>query len=460
MKYLAYLLVFILSTPALAVIDVSNSNFSTSVSSSSVTDTQVTIWGGVSGTTTNDGTAVRSSCAVGGGSLEDCNKRQVGDGVLIRVTFTSDSEINNGTAFIRKSDETTNLGFATYTKGQTVTVQVAWSQLCENMSGTDSTCATTASGDFLIGVQDSTDTAVTDTIPMKAYLIATKVHSPTCSSAGTDGEINVGIIDYSAYMGDEKVYFPGDDSPLQAQPPIEFCAENDGSVATPIGGEIVKVVAFYSLDNLADISSASKSKTMDIDGDYPAADLDPGFIEKFDNEVAVFTRLAVQDAAGNIMGITPTADQEAAAPSCPGINKDTSTDAQIFECKYSTFPLEVAGLLAEDVNCFIATATFGSNMHDKVKDLRAFRTKILLKSKPGVWLVKKYYKWGSYGSQFIVNSPTLKKITRIALLPAWLFAAISLKIGFWLTTLLTLLLSFSLFLFSKKLFNTKRGALS
>lgn len=458
MKYLAYLLIFILSTPALAVIDVTNSNFSTSTSNSSVTDTQVTIWGGVSGTSTNDGTAVTDSCTIPSGSLDDCNPRQVGDDVLVRVTFTSNSEIANGTAFIRKSDQTTNLGFATYTKGQTVTVQVSWSQLCENMSGKDSTCATTASGDFLIGVQDSADAATTDTIPLKAYLIATKVHSPTCSSSGTDGEINVGIIDYSAYMGDEKVYFPGPDNPAQANPPIEFCTESNGSVNTPDGGDIVKVVAFYSLDNLADINSASKSKTMDIDGEYPA-DLDPGFIEKFDNDVAVFTRLAIQDQAGNIMGITPTDDQIAAAPSCPGIAKG-DPDADIFACKYSTFPLEVAGLLAEDVNCFIATATFGSSMHETVKDFRAFRSKILLKSKFGSWLNKKYYKWGSYASHFIVKSPTLKKISRVALQPVWLFAVVSLKIGFWLTSLLTLLMGLSLFLLTKELFKTKRGALS
>ncbi len=452
MKNLAYILILLFSTQALAVIDLKSNNFSTSTSNSSVVNGTVTIWGGTAGGTSNGGATIANSCLAA--NFDDCNRRQVGENVEISLTFSSDQDIS-GTAFIKNSEGTV-IKSESYTSGQTVTLEFEWGDLCASMSKLDAQCdpETPSSdlsdtADFTFGVEDGSET--TDSLALKAYLINTQVN-PNSDNSNTDF-LNAGIVDFTAFMGDKKVYFPSVNVPV----PLELFPED----RLPSGGSIVGIVAFYNQTSIETVNSASSSQLLSFDnGDYPkdsddaAPDLDPGFIEGFANETPVFTRVALQDEAGNILGITPTSTSPCAA----GNESSDPLSEIISNCQYSTVPLEVAGLLSEDVNCFIATATFGSSMDSTVKDFRAFRSQVLLKTKWGKWFVKKYYKWGSYASHFIVESPTLKKLSRIALQPAWLFAVVSLKIGFGFTLLLMLFLGTTLMLLIKRLM--QRGAYS
>lgn len=67
--------------------------------------------------------------------------------------------------------------------------------------------------------------------------------------------------------------------------------------------------------------------------------------------------------------------------------------------------------------CFIATAAYGSYMHDDVMILRRFRDKILLKSSIGRKFVEHYYQHSPYFAKKISNSESLKMISRTALYP-------------------------------------------
>jgi len=92
-------------------------------------------------------------------------------------------------------------------------------------------------------------------------------------------------------------------------------------------------------------------------------------------------------------------------------------------------PENVLGLLEEDVNCFVATASYGSPLHEKVITFKQFRDQFLIKSALGRRFIYFYYKQGPKLAQFISKSESLKAISRAILWPAWGVAWLSLKIG-------------------------------
>lgn len=67
--------------------------------------------------------------------------------------------------------------------------------------------------------------------------------------------------------------------------------------------------------------------------------------------------------------------------------------------------------------CFVATAAFGSPLHQKVIVLKNFRDQVLLKNKWGKEFVHWYYRHSPPWAQVISKSETLKILTRTALYP-------------------------------------------
>ncbi len=65
-----------------------------------------------------------------------------------------------------------------------------------------------------------------------------------------------------------------------------------------------------------------------------------------------------------------------------------------------------------DVRCFIATAAYGSPLHDRLKLFRKFRDQVLMDSAPGRALVELYYRWSPPLAAWIAAHPSAKEVTR------------------------------------------------
>jgi hypothetical protein len=76
--------------------------------------------------------------------------------------------------------------------------------------------------------------------------------------------------------------------------------------------------------------------------------------------------------------------------------------------------------------CFIATAAYGSPLHDDVKHLKDFRDEVLMKIPGGKSLVEQYYRRSPPAARAVESSSLLRGLVRGALVPAVLLARASL----------------------------------
>jgi len=77
------------------------------------------------------------------------------------------------------------------------------------------------------------------------------------------------------------------------------------------------------------------------------------------------------------------------------------------------------------LQCFIATAAYGTPMAEEIGILRKFRDEYLLTNPVGTTLVEFYYRVSPPIAQFITEHPSLKPIVRASLLPAVALSAVA-----------------------------------
>lgn len=358
-------------------------------------------------------------------SLEVCNTDRIYDNLRLTIQFSSDSQ--DGEPFIRPSDSSTDLSTVTKSgvegKGGVHFVTVEWREVCIKLNTSDGITGcdgATSSFNFAesltVGVESDAET------------IDVKVHDPD-PTGGTDADTisycedtNIkgeGICDFTAYPGDGKVF-------------ITDLGRTSGFPS--VGNIKVEALRFF-IQNENDLNDFINSPSESVepadllveaktDGSVSTTSK---IIDRLENGTKYFFRVAAVDQAQNVFGFT---SDGAIAQYCGSPISDT--------CRFTARPDEVFGMLTEDFNCFIATASYGSSLDSRLTVLRDFRSKVLKGLPGGQAFIDFYYKNGPYAAQWIWKKPWAKSIVRVLLWPVYGFAWISLNWG--LTAAITLLL--------------------
>ena len=181
---------------------------------------------------------------------------------------------------------------------------------------------------------------------------------------------------------------------------------------------------------------------------------DTRLINDLTNGTKYYFKMAAEDQAGNVGFWTQASQDSANCRTTYGIrNQGGIADTQT--C-HIVKPDEIQALLAENINCFIATAAYGSTMASEVQTFRNFRDIFLIKKAWGRSFVQTYYHYSPKIAGFIAQHEGLRTAARFALWPVLGFASLSLKFGALNTSMLfsSLLLLCLLFI---KLYLAKRS---
>lgn len=352
-------------------------------------------------------TAATPGAAGSCGSVQccTCNTAAVTNNTIFSITFSSNSittgvpKLNIGTA---EKVSTSGTGSG----GQFVFTQT-WGEICNLLSeGTAANCDTMGpitSKTVTLSIPGTT--ADSGTFTLKLYNQTTAV-----AGAGVAGS----VMYFSVFPGDEKVYV--DD------------VEGEGSFPQSSAGLIKYVRFFISSVSLEDAYTNSNYSPADM-----AVDADGNVeqvIDGLENDIPFHFRAASVDEAGNVFNVMDDT-LLASATSETGVVSTCTTNATGgggAACKFQATPSRVLGLLTEDMNCFVATAAYGSSMDPHIQTFRDFRFKVLLPSKVGQKLNYLYYEYGPYAARFIGEHEWARTLSRTALWPVWGLSALSVKL--------------------------------
>jgi hypothetical protein len=107
----------------------------------------------------------------------------------------------------------------------------------------------------------------------------------------------------------------------------------------------------------------------------------------------------------------------------------TATDAKGYFGTSDSISVVSVGGNKTSGNCFIATAAFGSPLHPHVRTLQKFRDRYLMNNAPGRAFVQLYYQYSPPIADWIAQSPLLRTIVRLLLIPVVLFGSFMVKTG-------------------------------
>lgn len=226
-----------------------------------------------------------------------------------------------------------------------------------------------------------------------------------------------GLCFFRAYPGDQKIYV--------TEP------ESSGSFPTSSSRKYSKLRFFLSSSDILTWETAlpgTADHVIDLNLDS-SGNLSDRRIRGLENGVKYFIRVGTVDKANNVDGITSDANINSAAADCGAGPPWPVPTPGSMNCAYYAKPDEVLGLLSEDLNCFIATAAYGSQTEQYLDLLREFRFKKLVPTEWGRNFIYQYYKYGPYAAKFITEHSWLKPMARIAIWPAISFSWLVLHYG-------------------------------
>ncbi len=452
-KTLSFALLFtLLSLQASAAITNLNISGVSRFTAATSTATPI-IFGGLAGAfLCPDTSATCNNCD---GTYTQCNEARIGDSVVAKITFVS---AISGTVLVTKDDDKTEItpkssSDTSATAGQTITVELFWGDICDIDEAAVGGCSPGAgglfNGSFKVGVTKGSSREFES--GDESQKISFQVYQPdlttnSCLVANPEK----GLCDFEIKAGDEKVIIT-DRKTINSN--ASEVSEADFVVTGLINIEAVRFM--YS-----EVSFDSTSPGFDfvdllvVNKDTLSQDTITG-LKNDTNYIFSFANI---DTAGNVSYL-----MDSTSLGCAGITAATniagSSVVDITNCPYTARPQIVVGLLGEDLNCFIATAAYGTHFSAKLNTLRAFRNQFLLTNRPGLLFVKWYYKYGSQGSHYIKESSFLKILTQVLLWPLWAFSYLALNLGLIMAFILSFFSLYTLFIIAKRVRRTKRRAL-
>lgn len=391
-----------------------------------VAGTLPTIFGGYAGSAGScqsaDQYSTCNSCAGGGTELTPCNQTSIHPNLRLSITLQSSTAATfqqtprakwqfTGTANSAEDVDSSPSLIA----GQPFVVEISWSKLCERAgAGTNCNNATSAITKTLnVGIDNNNDGNLDEKVDFNfvfRYVDAssnTEKNYTPCPPGTPPSNSSDGLCDYHLTKGDEKVII------------LDYAASSYDMQTSNAAVKFNRAVFFYqeNVANGAGIRNNDANFVVDITPG--TSDEDPPTIGDkrlmgLVNGTPYCFAMGNMDQTGNISRFTPASILTSNLPS------DLA--------RICATPEIVVGLL-DDKSCFIATATFGSNMAPEVQTFREFRNRFLAPSSWGQAFIKVYYKYGPEGAEWISHSPFLKGLSLAVLWPLLMFVKLSLAWG-------------------------------
>lgn len=378
---------------------------------------------------TRSSSSVCNNCQA---DLESCNTRRIHDDLNFTVQFrpnqTADTTApNGGVVFVSNgaSQASGQQEILTITNANpsgliiadqvaAVSVTLNWGDICEKFFEGTSGCTNAQPGTRALNLAiDTNNDNIFDETGVQSLQVSISTLDIASTTLCASGDTGVGVCNFIAYPGDEKVIIEG---------------VRTGCSFPSVSGSTIERIRFFYEEGAGSFPNAlSPSKDLVI-GSTTGDCTTSKEISLSDNEVDSLTNgttyhfgAAILDQANNMGGIL---DMSA------GIGNTDPNDSSScfspdpdydFNCHIAT-PDEVLGLIEKEFDCFITTATYGSPFRPKVEDFRAFRNRFLHSNWVGRKIIKFYYWVSPSIADWIREHPGSKPVMRKILYPFWLFA--------------------------------------
>ena len=303
------------------------------------------------------------------------------------------------------------------------------------MSNSDcETPTTSGSNSFSVGISTADDDDLDDSDDDRVSISVNIVHDITGQGkACTDSSLAAtdGLCGFQVFPGDEKVFIQ------TLQVPSGFPTSSSGVAFTKVRFYVAESSTAGDASVFSAINNSSTFFEVDVElqdsGEVsPSSD---NFSDGISNGSTYYFAAKTVDAAGNV-----------------GFALDSSL---LNTSDHSATPSTVFALLSEDVECFIATAAFGSKMSPHVHALRIFRDRYLKTNSLGQAFVDFYYEVSPPIARWIYERAWARKAVRALLWPAVGFAYLSLDIGLMIPMLFSILTLALVFFFVRRVLQKK-----